>query len=272
MNVDSTRHTPGTDAAPGAGRPRGQWLQPAETDPQAPLRLFLFHYAGGSASMYRDWPANLTEDIAYQFIQLPGRLDRRAETPFTDFDELIEALLEQVAADLDDRPFAFFGHCMGGQIAYRLSVAMERAGERTPFLLGVSAWAPEGFRTVPPEQADLPEQEVLDWVSGLGSMPAEVLADREMLALVLPVMRADLSVCASYQDEAAEAPCPIVSYSAKSDPLVDSASMACWTGRTDEYLGNSEFVGGHFFIHEQTLAITSDFTRLMRKYGDPHRR
>lgn len=250
-----------TETAPGL------WLQPAETDPQAPLRLFLFHYAGGAASMYRDWPSQLTGDIAHQFVQLPGRQDRRNERAFTDLDELVEALHDEVEADLDDRPFAFFGHCMGGQIAYRLAVAMERAGGRRPSLVGVSAWAPEGFRVVPPEQADLPEKEVLDWVKGLGSLPEEILADPDMLAMVLPAMRADLAACASYRDDGAAVSCPIVTYSAKSDPLVESVSMASWGSRSAEYLGNSEFVGGHFFIHEQTLAIVSDFTRLMRRYA-----
>ncbi|GAA0665274.1 alpha/beta fold hydrolase [Kitasatospora atroaurantiaca] len=244
-----------------------QWLQPAETDPEAPLRLFLFHYAGGGASMYRDWPPLLPGDIAYQCIQMPGRQERRTEAAFTDIEPLVDMMAEQIAADLDDRPFAFFGHCMGGQLAYRTAVALERAGERGPSLLGVASWAPEGFHTVPPEQADRPQAEILEWMGSLGSMPEEILQDKEMLSMLIPVMRADLQVCASYRDDAAAVSCPVVTYSAKTDPLVESAAMASWRSRTPDYLGNSEFVGGHFFIHDEALAISADFTRLMRRYA-----
>lgn len=247
----------------------GRWLQPAETDPQASMRLVLFHYAGGAASMYRDWPAHLGDDIACQFIQLPGRQERRSEEPFVDFDALIQTLVDEVSAELDDRPFAFFGHCMGGQIAYRLAVEMERVWGRGPSLVGVSSWAPEGFRTVPPEQADVPEAELLEWVKALGSLPEEIYRDREMLRLVLPAMRADLLACASYADDGLATSCPIVTYSAKNDPLVESSAMACWRDRTPDYLGNSEFRGGHFFIHEESLAVSADFTRLMRRYAAP---
>lgn len=98
-------------------------------------------------------------------------------------------------------------------------------------------------------------------------MPEEILQDKEMLSMLIPVMRADLQVCASYRDDAAAVSCPVVTYSAKTDPLVESAAMASWRSRTPDYLGNSEFVGGHFFIHDEALAISADFTRLMRRYA-----
>jgi surfactin synthase thioesterase subunit len=243
----------------------GRWLQPAEVDQQAPLRIFLFHYAGGGASMWRDWPQVLPADIAVQCIQLPGRQERFGEAAHTDFDALIGAIREELSAELDDRPYAFLGHCMGAQIAYRTAVAIERSGAPGPSLIGVAAWAPDGFYTVPPERADLPEEDLIRWVRGLGSLPADAYADPELLSLVIPAMRADLLACASYVDDGARVSCPIVAYSAKEDPLLARGAMASWASRTPEYLGNCEFPGGHFFIHEETVALAVDFARLFRR-------
>jgi surfactin synthase thioesterase subunit len=215
--------------------------------------------------MYRDWPALLPADVGVQCIQLPGRQERIAEPAFTDMAPLIEALRAELLPELDDRPYAFLGHSMGAQIAYRLAVAVERAGAPGPALLGAVAWAPEGFRTVPPAQADLPRDELLAWIRGLGSAPAEVFDDPALLSLVLPAMRSDLVTYASYRDDGAGVGCPVVSYGGTADPLLPPGAMASWRTRTPSYLGNREFPGGHFFIYEQATAIATDLTRLLHR-------
>jgi surfactin synthase thioesterase subunit len=243
----------------------GRWFHPAEVDPRARFRMFLFHYAGGGVSMWKGWPELLPADVALQCIQLPGRHERIGEAAYTDFDTLIEAIREELSAELDERPYAFLGHCMGAQVAYRTAVALERSGLPGPCLIGAAAWAPDGFRTVPPERADLPEEDLVWWLRSLGSLPAEAYADPELLSLVIPAMRADLLACASYIDDGAQVSCPVVAYSAKGDPLLARGAMTSWTGRTPEYLGNCEFPGGHFFIHEETVALAVDFVRLFRR-------
>ncbi|MER5741282.1 MULTISPECIES: alpha/beta fold hydrolase [unclassified Streptomyces] len=239
-----------------------RWFQP-ESAPDAGTRIFLLHYAGSGASIYHDWPAQIPADVSVQCVQLPGRQERYGEAMFTDIEPLVRILADAFAAELDDRPYAVFGHCMGALVGYRVAVELHERGERPPVLLGASAWAPKGFRTPPPEQLRVPQDELVDWARGLGSLPEAVLADSEALGMMMPAMRADLEVCASYRDDDAEVPCPVVTYSADKDPLVDPESMASWAPRTRTYLGNRLFRGGHFFVHEQTTSITADFVRLL---------
>ncbi|SDO37263.1 thioesterase II family protein [Actinacidiphila guanduensis] len=241
-----------------------RWFQP-ETAPDAETRVFLFHYAGSGASIYRDWPPLIPADISTQCIQLPGRQERLNESMFTDVVPLVETIADRISAELDGRPYAVFGHCMGALIGYRLTVELAERGEQAPVLLGASAWAPKGFRTPPPEQLQVPQEKVVEWARGLGSLPDAVVNDPEAISLMMPAMRADLEVCASYADDGAAVPCPIVTYSADHDPLVDPEAMASWVPRTENYLGNRLFRGmGHFFIHEETTSITADFVRLLR--------
>jgi surfactin synthase thioesterase subunit len=244
------------------------WFQTGEREAEATHRLFLFHCAGAGAAMYRDWQSLLPQDVGAVCVQLPGRQERIAEPAFTSMTALIDVLCEELLAELDDRPYAFFGHSMGALVAYRLAVAMSSTGGPQPALLGACAWSPEGFRTVPPETADLSEAEVLHWIRSLGSAPADVFDDPALLSLIIPAMRADLATFASCVDDGAVLECPVVSYSAAADPLLPNGMMSSWRHRTRAYLGNREFPGGHFFVYEQAGAIAADLVQQFRRHAD----
>nr|WP_184349701.1 thioesterase [Streptomyces olivoverticillatus] len=236
------------------------------------MRLFLFPHAGSGASIYRDWPPLLPADITHQTVQLPGRQDRLGEAGFTEMEPLVEALCDAFVAEHDGRPYAFFGHCMGAQLAYRLTLALQERGEQTPLLIGASGWAPEGFLVVTAEQARMPEPELLGWIRSLGSVPKEIMDDPQALATVIPAMRADLEVVASYVDDGAAVRIPVVTYSGRSDQLMEAGAMDSWLPRTPDYLGNSEFQGDHFYINDNALPITLDLTRHMRRLAAAARR
>jgi surfactin synthase thioesterase subunit len=252
-------------AAPSSGV-TNRWFLP-EADPVAPIRLFLFPHAGSGGLIYRSWPTLLPGDIGYQVVQLPGREMRRNEPSFREIEPLIEALYQALADELDERPYAFFGHCLGAQLAYRVTVALERDGFRGPVLLGASGWTPVGFSMTTMEQARMPEPELIEWMKNLGSFPADTYDDPELLAMIIPALRADIEVSATYVDDGAPVGCPIVAYSGRSDPLMPPQAMSAWIQRTPGFLGNSTFPGGHFYIdhHENRMAVITDFVRhLMR--------
>lgn len=244
----------------------GQWFHPEALDPAAETRLFLFPHAGSGAIIYRDWAGLLPPDIGAQAVTLPGRQERRDEAAFTAWDPLVDALYEAVLAECDYRPFAIFGHCLGAQLAYHLAVRMHREGVPEPLLLGMSGWAPEGFFNPTKEHIGMPQEELVDWIKRLGSFPAEIYDNPEMLKMIIPALRADLSVAAQRVDEADPLPCPMVSYGGQDDPLMEErTAFSSWRPRSPHYLGHSEFSGGHFFIDRHALAVISDFTRHLHR-------
>lgn len=246
----------------------GQWLHPVEPSPDAAIRLFLFPHAGSGAIIYREWGDLLPRDVGAQAVTLPGRHNRREEVSHETWEPLMDALHEAITAELDDRPYAFFGHCMGAQLAYQLTQRIEASGERGPILLGMSGWAPQGFFIPTEEQSRMPESEMVEWIKKLGSFPAEIYDNPQMLALVVPALRADLAVCAQYVDDGARVGCPVASYGGRSDPLMERPdAMDSWRDRTPQYLGNSEFPGGHFYIDVHALAVTTDFVRHLYRFA-----
>ncbi len=249
----------------------GQWFEPVHPAPDARARLFLLPHAGSGAIIYRDWAELLPGDIAPQAVTLPGRHHRRDEETYLDWDPLLDALFDAVVADLDDRPFALFGHCLGAQLAYGLTVKLAEEGMQGPVLLGVSGWAPRGWFNPTEEQVHMPEAEMVEWIKKLGSFPASVYDNPEMLALVIPALRADLAVAARYTDSPDEVPCPVASYGGTSDPLMeDPNAFTSWISRTPRYLGHSEYPGGHFYIDNHALPVTTEFSRHLHRLIEDH--
>ena len=85
-----------------------------------PLRLFCFSYAGGSSTTFASWQAALAPDIDVCAIQLPGRGARMGEPLMTSFPELI-GTIAQVISNQRGAPYAFFGHSLGGLIAFEVA-------------------------------------------------------------------------------------------------------------------------------------------------------
>lgn len=252
-----------TPTAPATAR----WFIPAEPVPDARVRLFLLAHAGSGAAAFRAWRGLLPAEITAQAVTLPGRQSRRAEPLPTVWDELVDDLSDAVVAALDDRPYALFGHCLGAQLAYRLTVRLADAGDPAPALVGTSGWAPRGFFRAPDDYDDIPESAAADWVANLGAIPAEVTGDPDMLALVLPPVLADFRLAAQHTDDLAVVDSPLVSYGGREDPLMlVPDAMASWADRSRHYLGHNEYSGDHFFVTRHAEAVANDFVgRLLRQ-------
>src|SRR6185503_11064474 len=96
-----------------------------------------------------------------------------------------------------DVPFAFFGHSMGALIAFELTRHLRRHGRPGPRHLFLSgARAPR--RPAPPPFHVLPEHALLAELSRLNGTPPEILQEPEYMAMVLPLIRADLELYETY--------------------------------------------------------------------------
>ncbi len=245
-----------------------RWLHPAEADSQASARLFLFHHSGGSAAAYAPWRVCLPAEIATQAVQLPGRQERSREAPYTRLEPLVDALADAIGPDLDERPYALFGHSMGALSAYRTAIALTARGWPPPSLLAVSGWAPEGFTPLGSALEDdaSADERALAALRGLGDgLPAELERDPDALAAVVRAMSADIAVCAGYRDDGARVDCAIAAYAGRDDPLLAPDAMRSWAGRTPRFLGCRTFPGEHYYLREHAPAVAADLADLLRR-------
>lgn len=53
-----------------------KWFITFKKQKNAYMRIFCFHYGGGSASIFRKWSQDILEEAELVAIQLPGREER----------------------------------------------------------------------------------------------------------------------------------------------------------------------------------------------------
>lgn len=175
------------------------WIARYRPRPDARVRLFCLPSAGSGASSYRGWSDDLSGDIEVVPVQPPGRENRFAEEPLRRMDEMVASLIDALRPLMSDLPFAFFGHSLGGIVALEVARSLARRQGPLPCHMIVAARpAPHlQLRRVP--VADLSEEELETWLRGVQGTSEIVLESREMMDLILPVMRADLEIDDAYR-------------------------------------------------------------------------
>jgi medium-chain acyl-[acyl-carrier-protein] hydrolase len=224
------------------------WLFFPRPNPQAALRLFCFHYAGGSAFVFRQWPAGLPASVEACALRLPGREGRFREPPFSRLTPLLDALAAALPPTLD-RPFAFFGHSMGAVVAFELARRLKRDGRPTPRHLFLSARAaPQLQREAPCH--NLPEEQFREHLRRLGGTPPKILEHPELMQVFLPVLRADFAVCETHTHEPGEPlGCPITAFGGVDDPAPRREQLEGWREHTRGGFRLHMLPGNHFFLH-----------------------
>jgi medium-chain acyl-[acyl-carrier-protein] hydrolase len=80
------------------------------------------------------------------------------------------------------------------------------------------------------------------------AIPDEILADREIMDLYLPILRADLEMIEHYE-YTPEPPleCPISAFGGTADPTTTEAELDEWRRQTAAGFNVRMFAGDHFF-------------------------
>jgi epothilone polyketide synthase C len=242
------------------------------------LRLFCFPFAGGGSVVYRSWARFIDPTVEVVAIEPPGRLGRITETPIADMKEFVEQLVPEME-ELLDRPFAFFGHCLGALTMYETARRLIHRTKVGPDHLFVSGARPPDQIT---DQGPF-EQRVMHDLLKLAefriSLPAyaqpddvfaelirhfniqateQLLSNPELRQLILPVVRAEFQMATDYQF-IREPPweIPITCFAAKGDPYVSREHALGWGRFTNLRLQVHIREGAHFavvddvaFIHE----------------------
>lgn len=237
-------------------QPVNRWLTYFKRNPKASLRLFCFPYAGGNAGVYRSWSQKLPDNVEMAAIQLPGRGSRRQEQPLSSLKELVEQLGVALAGSLNE-PFAFFGHSMGALVAFELARLLRREGRALPRHMFVSGRSAPQMNRCHPLLYNLPESELLHELKQLEGTPPEVLEHPELMEMMLPILRADFSICDTYEyTEAAPLACPISAFGGFHDVDVPRENLEAWRDQTRSSFSLRMLPGNHFFLHtNETLFL-----------------
>ncbi len=249
---------------------RNSWIFGARPKPAARLRLFCFPYAGGGATTYSPWVSAIAPDIEVYPVQLPGRENRVGERAFLQFPDLIRAL-SQALLPYFTQPFAFFGHSMGALIAFGLAQQLRQQQRPMPEHLLLSAYrAPQ----IPNRESlhTLSESALIQKVLELDGTRPEVLENLELRQFLLPIMRADFSICESYvYTDEEPLQCPITTFGGLQDSRVSRESLEAWREQTANTFMLHMLPGSHFFLRDMQQPVLRMVSQALNQHlsGSP---
>ena len=260
----SPSQSPSSPAAPARCAGEGlssPWLMTRRTVRRPRYRLICLPYAGGGAGIFRDWPDLGPADVEIAAVQLPGRETRLRETLLTSVDQAIPPLaraLSPASEPCARAPLVLFGHSLGASIAAGLADHLAAAGH-PPALLVVSGRRAPHLPAIKPPVHHLPDAELRAEIARMGGTPPEILAHDELMAMVLPILRADFTISETATREAdAPLPCPVLAFAGNSDDEADEASVAAWETLSPQGFTMKVLPGDHFFLHHHAADMIAE--------------
>ncbi len=229
------------------------------------IRLFCFHYAGATASIFRSWNQALPDAIEIVGVQLPGREFRLDESLLTDMPEIAVPIAEILPLD---KRFVFFGHSMGALVGFEVARLLREHGLRQPEMFIASGRNAPQFKWQDAGMQLLPDDEFVAALIAYKGIPKSLLENLALRELLLPRIRADLTISAEYKYfEKDPLGCPIVVLLGNQDELSTEAGANGWRTQTTAEVRYFRFAGNHFFLHsaEQLVLsrIAEELTKLM---------
>lgn len=247
--------TSGPQEAQNAASP---WLLVPKPVDNPKFRLFCFPYMGVGASIYNGWQEQLPAEVEIQAVQFPGREERIEESPISDtsilFPKLAEAMLP-----LLDKPFFFYGHSFGGNMAMNFAAYLKEVHQKIPLHLYIGAAIPEKVENPLEKEFSQARSEnkqndadddLIKLLEILGT-PANVLQDKQALQKILPAVRGDLALSRQgdrYRDVVI--PCPITAFAGIKDHIYTADMINEWQSHTKDF-SLVKLPGTHLFIHEE---------------------
>jgi surfactin synthase thioesterase subunit len=206
--------------------------------------LFCFPHAGGNAVAYREWSELVPKGIGVSGVNPP----RTASEP-TRLHRELEGWAGKIAAEISDtvtESFALFGHSMGAIVAFETARKLTCLG-RPPTILYV-AGAPPPHLPRKERMAELVDADLLVKLRAFKGMPLYLFEDAATMALILPLIRADLRAYEAFEFVRGEPlSCPILAMGGLEDREVSPEELQEWEQHTTNGFSLSMIKGGHFF-------------------------
>lgn len=252
-----------------------RWLRARRPLARPRVRLLCLPYAGGGATIYHHWPdghhwpaghhwpEGLPADVEVRAVQLPGRQDLWNEPPHQSVSSLVQGLVQALAA-LPTAPLVIYGHSFGTLLGFELSLALAAAGTPPRALIAAARGAPNRPARLPAIHT-LPDPAFKEELAARYGMSRVLLADAELMALVMPSLRADFTALETYRyapDQKLAVPLHVLH--GQKDKLVHPEDIAAWRELTTGPSTLHELDAGHFFVDTHRAWVLARVAEVLR--------
>jgi surfactin synthase thioesterase subunit len=231
-----------------------------------PPKLFIFPHAGGSAEFYVPFAKAFASDIKRVAVRYPGRGGNHDLGSFTTIGDLADKVCQIIKPPADaGEKVTFFGHSMGGLLAFEVARRFEHAGRPIAalFVSAVAAPGHVGYEHIPESDRGL-----LDAVSEMTGVNPEFLENEEFAASILPTLRG-LKAISKYDCPPGEKlSCPISAFLGDVDEVATPEKVRPWSERTSAEFDMKVFPGHHFYLTDHIPELVSEIeTKILSSCG-----
>jgi surfactin synthase thioesterase subunit len=170
-------------------------------------------------------------------------------------EQLIEQIVEELSADVRRQPYALFGHSLGALLAFEAAHKLGTIGLPQPLALFASGTNAPSRRDNDRFAGMESDEQLRAEMYKLNGTHSEVFASDELMALTLPVLRADFQLCGQYRYRRRRfLNLPLHVFGGDRDETT-SETLEAWQQETSAEFSLDNFDGDHFFIqsHETQL-------------------
>lgn len=219
--------------------------------------LFCIPYAGGSEVVYFKWKKFLHPSIQLVSLELKGRGKRFREIFYGSLAEAVDDLFESIKNKIVADNYAIFGHSMGSLIAYELYYKIRELNLRTPTEIFFSGSKPPSIMRTRETIYTLPDYDLLQKVMEFGGTPEELVNNKGLLQIFLPILRNDFRILETYhyQERQKKIECDVTILNGKQD-FTNKDEISAWKNHGCKGFRVYNFEGNHFFINNNVENIT----------------
>lgn len=237
---------------------KNKWVVTPGPLANADIKLLCFPYAGGGVHIYFPWRHSLPPNVELNIIQPPGRGTHLGQAPIDDMNALVGSLLPNVSQLLQGK-YVVYGHSLGSRVAFELVRQAMLRGFPPPLHFFASGSASPKRKAIERKLYELPDAEFIAELKNMKGSPPQVLENEQLMAILLPTLRADFKMAENYScRHNFTIPSPVTVLSGKEDKVAEE-QLQMW----GDFFVESDIVkcdGGHFFIdshRQQVLDIVN---------------
>lgn len=219
---------------------------------RSPKQLVMFPFGGGSGYSYMELIKEIDRNTEIIVVNPPGHLLNNGK-PLESIEEMVYLYSKELRPLLKEDTL-FFGHSIGGIVAYEICKGLEKLYDIKKMIIS-SVNPPHRTRDDVDLHSDMDTEQLIQKCTVLGGMPQVFKEAPELLEGFIVGLRADLKALEKYSDgkmkhvEKIKTTASVL-YS-DGDYIVNPAKLREW----ERYLDCSEYIkfsGDHFYLFEES--------------------
>lgn len=238
------------------------------------FNIFCLPPAGSSSSIYFRWKEYSHQKINIIPLDYLGH-GKNIKFPLSYDPAVIATHLISEIEKYTNKPYAIFGHSVGGSVLWRIEEQLRKNTalyQKLTMLIVSGRPAPSHLKNMH-KKSNLTDHQLLEEVKSYNNFPSEILNNKDALNFFINILKNDFKLSdAMLNDQPLLTNKPVMCIYGKEDPFISQHHMmADWKNYTSQWLDAYAVQGDHFYfldediLKESLSIISTQIFKLIKK-------